>query len=103
VGLIHDRVSDIARKCGDLSSLQEPIRSRLVEGNRQVIMSGTSPGSTAKVAPLAPSTLRRRKGNGPPRAPRGEASRVVAGCEVHDRLWFLARQRTPNHPRMRGL
>lgn len=80
---IKERVSDMAKRCGDLSPLREPIRQKFFDGNRQTIMAGVSPGSTAKVSPLAPSTLKRRKGKGPPRAPQGEASRIVAGCVVN--------------------
>lgn len=83
MGAIKERLSEMAKRCGDLTPLAQPIRERLQEGNRAVIMAGVSPGSTAKVAPLAASTLKRRKGDGPPRAPMGEGSRVVSGCAVN--------------------
>lgn len=81
MGKLSQRCSDIARRCGDLSALREPIRKRLWEGNAAAVMAGQTPtGQT--VAPLAKSTLKGRKGNGPPRAPRGRSSRVVAGYVV---------------------
>lgn len=81
MGKLSERCADLARRCGDLSPLQEPIRQRLWEGNRAAVLAGKTPTGAA-VAPLKASTLKRRKGNGPPRAPMGAASRVVAGCVV---------------------
>jgi len=82
MGLLLERTQEIARRCGDLSPPAEPVRERLWDANRDVILAGVSPGTTRPVAALAPSTLKRRKGGGPPRAPRGVASRIVSGCVV---------------------
>lgn len=81
MGKLAERCSDIARRCGDLSPLREPVRARLWEGNKAAILAGQTPQG-AEVAALAASTQKRRKGGGPPRAPRGAASRVVAGYVV---------------------
>jgi hypothetical protein len=81
VGKLSERCAAIARRCGDLSPLAAPVRERLVEGNRAAVLAGVSPDGRP-VAPLAASTLKRRRGTGPPRAPRGAASRVVAGYVV---------------------
>ena len=78
MGKLAERCADIARRCGDLSPLRAPLRQRLWEGNRAAVLAGTTPTGQA-VAPLKPSTLKHRKGNGPPRAPQGAGSRVVTG------------------------
>lgn len=95
MGKLLDRNREIARRCGDLSPLAGPVRDRLILGNRTVVLAGVSPGSTKLVAPLKPSTLARRKGTGPPRAPMGAASRIVTAYEVQvtagvGRLSFVA-------------
>lgn len=56
---------------------RERIRSIVVEGNRSGIMAQTDKRGR-RLADLAPSTLRNRKGGGPPLVPRGEASRFIA-------------------------
>lgn len=77
VSPVAERLSDIARRCGDLSPLRDPIRRILVEGNRSRALAGVD-AQGQPFAPLAPSTLRRRKGGGPPLAPLYSASRVVS-------------------------
>lgn len=81
MGKLLQRNQEIARRCGDLSPLAEPVRARLVLGNREAILAGLSPDGRP-VAPLKPSTLKRRTGTGPPRAPHGASSRVVADYVV---------------------
>jgi len=81
VGKLSERCADMARRCGDLSPLAAPVRQRLWESNRDLIRRGVSPDGR-RVKDLAPSTLKRRKGTGPPRAPRGDSSRVVSDCVV---------------------
>lgn len=81
MGAIMDRLNLIVQRSQDLSALREPIRQRFVEGNREAVLSGKSPTGQA-VAALRPSTLKRRKGTGPPRAPRRESSRVIANYVV---------------------
>ncbi len=77
MGAITDRLDTIARSAADLSPLAEPVRARLWEGNRAAILAGQSPDGSA-VAPVKPSTMKRRGGSGPPRAPHGSSSRSVA-------------------------
>jgi hypothetical protein len=81
VGLIQERIADIARRCGDLSPLAVPVRKVLVDGNRERALAGTD-ANGVRFAPLKPSTLERRKGSGPPQAPRGASSRIVTGYVV---------------------
>lgn len=81
MGKLLERCQDLARRCGDLSALREPVRDRLWEGNKGAVLAGLTPLG-APVAPLLPLTLKRRKGGGPPRAPMGAGSRVVAGYVV---------------------
>lgn len=76
MGAVFERISDIAKRCGDLSPLQEPVRARLWEGNAFNVLAGLT-FDNVPVAPLKASTLRRRYENGPPRAPNGSASRAV--------------------------
>jgi hypothetical protein len=76
MGKLLQRNQDIARRCGDLSPLAEPVRARLVQGNREAILAGLSPDGRP-VAPLKPATLKRRKGSGPPRAPEGASAKVI--------------------------
>jgi hypothetical protein len=80
-GPTAERLADLARKCGDLTPLREPVRQILVDGNRERSLAGTDPQGRS-FASLAASTLRRRRGSGPPLAPRGAQSRVVTAYEV---------------------
>jgi hypothetical protein len=76
-----ERLADLARKCGDLTLLREPVRQVLIQGNRARAVAGTdAQGRT--FAPLAATTLKRRRGPGPPLAPRGAQSRAVTAYEV---------------------
>jgi hypothetical protein len=80
-GPAAERLADLARRCGDLTPLREPVRQILVDGNRERSLAGTDPQGRSFAA-LAASTLRRRRGTGPPLAPRGAQSRVVTAYEV---------------------
>jgi hypothetical protein len=80
-GPAAERLADFARRCGDLTPLREPVRQILVDGNRERSLAGTDPQGRS-FASLAASTLRRRRGTGPPLAPRGAQSRVVTAYEV---------------------
>jgi hypothetical protein len=83
---ITERLSDIARRCGDLSPLREPVRRILIEGNKVRALAGVD-AQGRPFAPLAASTLRgsrihggpvlRRQG--PPLAPHYAGSREVTG------------------------
>lgn len=91
---ITKRIADLARNAADLSPLRDPVRTILVQGNRERALAGTD-AQGRRFAPLASSTLKRRKGSGPPLAPRREASRVVTGYSVNvqagpGRLTFAA-------------
>jgi hypothetical protein len=79
-----ERLADLARKCGDLTPLREPVRQVLIQGNRVRAVAGTDVEGIPyeDYAPLAPSTLRRRRGDGPPLAPRYANSRIVTAYEV---------------------
>jgi hypothetical protein len=57
---------------------RERVRAIVIEGNRAGLLAGTDKQGRP-LAPLAPSTLRDRKGTGPPLVPRGEASRFISG------------------------
>lgn len=78
---ILDRVEGVLDRARNLGPLAARVRARHEASHREMIARGLDPDGRP-VAPLAPSTLRRRRGDGPPRAPRGVASRVVAGCEI---------------------
>lgn len=77
VGRANDRI----RRREDLSPIAERVRARLWEGNARMLLAGKNPDGT-DTAPLRPSTLARRKGDGPPRVPRGRNSRAIKGCVV---------------------
>lgn len=81
MGKIAERLADIARRGGDLSPLAEPIRRVLWEGNKERALAGEDAQGN-RFAPLSPATIARRKGNGPPLAPRGASSRIVTGYVV---------------------
>jgi hypothetical protein len=80
-----ERLADLARKCGDLTPLGPRVRDILVAGNRERSLAGKDVSGENFVA-LAPSTLARRKGTGPPLAPRGASSREVTAYEVELRV-----------------
>jgi hypothetical protein len=76
-----ERLADLARKCGDLTPLREPVKQVLIRGNRERALAGTD-AQGRDFDELAPSTLKRRRGSGKPLAPRGAQSRVVTAYEV---------------------
>jgi hypothetical protein len=55
-------------------------------GNREGLLAGTDRYGRA-MTPLAESTLRRRRGSGPPLVPRGSASRPIRNFVLH---WVAA-------------
>lgn len=81
MGKITEHLADIARRGGDLSPLGEPVRRVLWEGNRERALAGED-AQGRRYDSLSPATLKRRKGSGPPLAPRGAASRIVTGYVV---------------------
>lgn len=82
MGQISERIADIARRCGDLSPLKEPVRQVLWEGNKQRALAGTDAQGTP-FAPVAASTRKTRGGDGAPLAPHGASSRVVTDYTVN--------------------
>jgi hypothetical protein len=81
MGAIVERLQEIARRCGDLTPLAEPVRQLIVEDNRDAILNRQDcRGNT--VASLAASTLRTRDGSGPERAPNYSRSRIIRGLVV---------------------
>lgn len=94
MGRISERIADIARRCGDLSPLQEPVRQVLTEDNTHRALAGIDVQGRP-FAPLARSTLLHRRGSGPPLAPRSASSRIVTDYTVQvttgmGRLTFAA-------------
>jgi len=62
----------------DLTPLANTIGTIMVEGNRRGLLEGTDSFGD-RMTDLRPSTLRRRKGDGPPLIPDGEGSSFIAG------------------------
>lgn len=84
MGIIRERLADIARRCGDLSPLAEPVRQVLIEDNRERALAGVDADGNP-FAPLAPSTVKQRQRmglSGPPQAAHGPQSRVITGYVV---------------------
>ncbi len=81
MGVLTERLRRIEEQAGNLAPLAERARQVLFDGNKAIILDGETPAGKP-VAPLKASTLRRRKGTGPPRAPRGAASRIISGYVV---------------------
>lgn len=78
---LSQRLSERARRCEDLSPLAAPVRDLVSQDNREAIMAGQDCDGH-RVADLSPWTIATRKGTGPPRAPRGTSSRMVADLVV---------------------
>jgi hypothetical protein len=89
MGRIADRLSDIAKRCNDLSPLREPVTRVLVEGNKRDRLAGLD-WHGQPLAALKPYTIAHRKSasgpvsnpNAPPLVPGGERSRVIADYRV---------------------
>ena len=81
MGTLIERNAGILARIENLSPLRERIQRRFYEGNRAAVLAGlTRDGSP--VAPLRPSTVQRRQGNGPPRAPSGPNARIITAFVV---------------------
>lgn len=80
MGAILDRLTDLARRCGDLSPIAPQVRDVFLLGNRERAMAGTD-AAGRPFAPLARSTLKHRHGSGPPQAPTPSAQ-IITGCEI---------------------
>lgn len=61
----------------DATPLMIEWENTITEDNRRGVLAGID-GYGHPMAPLAPSTIKHRKGTGPPLAPMGAASRVIA-------------------------
>lgn len=103
-GLLRERCAEMAKRCGDLSPIAEPVRKRLWEGNKAAILAGVSPDgrqvaktwrqmnaeSQWMTRRLASGKVVRFKmlgyregGDGPARAPHRERSRSVTTYQVN--------------------
>ena len=76
-----DRNEEILRRAQRLEPIGEQIRETLERGKSEQLLAGRD-ATGDPFAPLAPSTLKRRVGTGPPLAPRGAASAIVVGYVV---------------------
>lgn len=81
MGIINDRLAAIVRRAEDLAPIGDRVRAILWTGNKERALAGTD-AQGRPFRPLAPSTLRRRKGSGPPLAPEGADARIVTGYVV---------------------
>lgn len=80
-GAIGERISELSRRVSNLAPLVEPVRRILIDGNRERSLAGTDVNGVP-FAPVKPSTMLRRGGDGPPLAPRRAGSREVTGYHV---------------------
>ena len=81
-GALRERVADMAKRCGDLTPIAPEVQAICWEANKRAVLTGKTYDGHP-VAPLRPSTLKRRKGTGPPRAPNYAQSSVITMCEVN--------------------
>lgn len=81
MGVVTERLADLARRCGDLSPIANDVRKVIERDNREAILAGQD-GDGKPVAALKPSTLGHRKGTGPARAPSGANSPLIKGLVV---------------------
>lgn len=81
---IFARLDALAGRASDLGPLAARVKARHERGQLEMVTRGTGPDGRA-VARLAPSTLKGRKGGGPPRAPRGASSRAQTESRVSAR------------------
>ena len=82
IGILRERMADLARRCGDLSPIREPVRRILWEGNRENKTRGLAPDGT-RYPLVALSTQKRRPRPGRiPFMTRGAASTIVTGFVV---------------------
>jgi hypothetical protein len=79
---LSDRVSDIARRCGDLTPLAQPVRQILFDGNRANKVRGLDPRGV-RYARLSPYTLRVRPRPGNiPFVTTGDSSLIIRDCYI---------------------
>jgi hypothetical protein len=78
-GTFSPLMKNLAKGFADIRPLAKEIGRLMLEGNREI---GTDWNSN-NLAPLAPSTLKRRDGTGPPLAPHGLDSRIVTNAQIN--------------------
>jgi hypothetical protein len=76
-----DRNKGILRRIEDPRPISEQIAGIFRAGKREQLRGGAD-ATGIPFQPLKPSTLKRRKGAGPPLLPRGDASRISSGYTV---------------------
>lgn len=77
---IHAMLDRLARP--PLGTLAAALREVMLEDNREGLLAGLDSDGSAS-APVTEATVRRgRGGDGPPRVPRGDASRAIASYDV---------------------
>lgn len=81
MGKLLDRNQLILRRLADLRPIEPRLRQIFVEGKRFHLLRGTDAAGRPFQA-VKPETAKRRGGTGPPLAPRGASSRIVADYRV---------------------
>lgn len=81
MGVLLDHNRDILRRMRDLRPVEPQLRRIFIEGKRRQLERGVDARGAA-FAPLKPSTRERRAGAGPPLAPQGVNSEIVARYSV---------------------
>lgn len=81
MGTLVDRNAGILARIENLAPLRERIQRRFYEGNRAAVLAGLTRDGQP-VAPLRPSTMQHRTGNGPPRARSGASARIITAYVV---------------------
>jgi hypothetical protein len=75
-----EAIDDLAR--ADMMPLAAEVRGIMIEDNRAGLLAGTN-ADGSRADDVKESTIRRgRGGDGPPRVPRGAASRMIADYDV---------------------
>src|SRR5581483_7799637 len=82
MGIIRERLADLARRCGDLSPVREPVRQLLWNGNRENKLRGLAPDGR-RYPLVADSTQERRPRPGRiPFITDGDRSTIITGFVV---------------------
>lgn len=82
MGKLLERNQTLLRRIADVRPIEPRIRQIYLDGKRFHLLRGTD-AQGRPFAPVKPATAKRRGGSGPPLAPRGSASRVIADYQVH--------------------
>lgn len=81
MGKLIDRNRVLLARINNLAPIEPKLRRIFVEGKRFHLLRGTD-AEGKPFQPIKPSTAKRRGGTGPPLAPRGAASRIIADYRV---------------------